>query len=261
MFKQYFKEIFNNRYILISLVNRDLIQKYRRSVLGVAWSIITPLGLAIIVGGVYSILFSTDPRTLIPLLFAGINPWTFISGTADSGTMSFIAAEGYIKQSTVSAQIFPLRATITNFVTLLYSIITYFAIYIFMEPNLFGPKMIMVFPGLIIVFIFTCGLANITSIITLNLRDFQPLQSLILQGLFYVTPIIYPVEMIAEKGGELVYKLNPFYYMLEVIRGPMIGRQLPGVKEYLIAIVIASITFLISIIVIMKNKDTIAYKL
>lgn len=261
MFKQYFEEIFNNRYILISLVNKDLIQKYRRSVLGVAWSIITPLGLAIMVGSVYSILFSTDPRILIPLLFAGINPWTFISGTADSGTISFIAAEGYIKQSTVSAQIFPLRTTMTNFVTLLYSILTYFSIYIFMEPNLFGPKMLMVFPGLIIVFIFTCGLANITSIITLNLRDFQPLQSIILQGLFYVTPIIYPVEIIAQKGGELVYKLNPFYYMLEVIRGPMIGKQLPGITEYLIAIAISIITFVISIIIVMKNKNTIAYKL
>lgn len=126
MFKTYFDGIKNNRYILCSLVQRDLQMKYRRSKLGVAWSVLTPLGLAAIVGGVYSILFGTSPRELIPLIFASINPWVFMSGTADGATMAFPAAEGYIKQSTVSSQIFPLRATMTNFVTLLYSVITFF---------------------------------------------------------------------------------------------------------------------------------------
>lgn len=261
MFREYVNGIIQNRYILFSLVNRDLIQKYRRSVLGIAWSIITPLGLAIIIGGIYSVLFATDPQVLIPLLFAGINPWTFLSGTADGGTFAFISAEGYIKQSTVSAQIFPLRTTMTNFVTLLYSILAFYGIYIFMQPRLFGVKMLMVFPGLLIIFIFAWALANISSIVTLNLRDFQPFQSLILQGMFYITPIIYPVEMIAQRGGDWVYKFNPFYYMLEVVRMPMIGKELPSIGMYLIAILISGITYIFSVILIMKNMKSIAYKL
>lgn len=104
--------------------------KYRRSKLGVAWTVLTPLGLAVIVGGVYSLLFNTPPTVLIPLIFAGINPWTFLSGSADAATMCFPAAEGYIKQSTVSPIIFPLRTVMTAFVTLLYSVITFFAIYL-----------------------------------------------------------------------------------------------------------------------------------
>jgi len=261
LFKDYFKGLIKDRYILCSLVNRDLIQKYRRSVLGIAWSIITPLGLAIIIGSIYSILFNTNPIELIPLIFAGINPWNFISGTADGGTYAFISAEGYIKQSTVNAQIFPLRLTLTNFVNLMYSIITYFGIYLFLRPELFGPKMLMVVPGLIIVFVFVWSLANITSIVTLYLRDFQPLQSLILQGLFYITPIIYSVEMLAERGGELIYKLNPFYYMLDIIRKPMIGIELPDIQTYIIAILLSLGMFIISIFVIMKNKKSIAYML
>ncbi len=261
MFREYVNGIIQNRYILFSLVNRDLIQKYRRSVLGIAWSIITPLGLAIIIGGIYSVLFATDPQVLIPLLFAGINPWTFLSGTADGGTFAFISAEGYIKQSTVSAQIFPLRTTMTNFVTLLYSILAFYGIYIFMQPRLFGVKMLMVFPGLLIIFIFAWALANISSIVTLNLRDFQPFQSLILQGMFYITPIIYPVEMISQRGGTWVYQFNPFYYMLEMVRMPMIGKELPSLEMYLISIFISGITFIFSVVLIMKNMKSIAYKL
>ena len=232
MIKEYYKGIWKNRHILFSLVNIDLMMKYRRSALGIAWAVLTPLGLAVIIGSIYSILFNTSPLTLIPLLFASINPWTFMSGTADGGTMVYIAAEGYIKQSTVSPQIFPLRSTITNFINLLYSIVTFFAIYLFISPQSFGAAMLLVIPGLIIMFVFSLGLANITSIINLSVRDFQPFQSLILQGLFYITPIIYTPEMLAERGGELIYKLNPFFYMLEIVRLPMLGNPLPSISTY-----------------------------
>lgn len=76
-----------HQYILSSLVSRDLISKYRKSKLGVLWSILTPLGLVLIVGAVYSIIFGADPKEFIPSLFAGLNPWLFMSGTADAATL------------------------------------------------------------------------------------------------------------------------------------------------------------------------------
>ena len=261
MFREYFKGIFKNRYILISLVQRDLQMKYRRSKMGVAWAILTPLGLAIIVGGVYSILFGTSPKVLIPLIFSSINPWVFMSGTADGATMAFPAAEGYIKQSTVAPQVFPLRATMTNFVTLLYSVLTFFAIYLFLMPESFGPKMLFCIPGLCIMFLFTLGLANLTSVINLYVRDFAPLQSLIFQGLFYATPIIYDAQMLADRGYSLVYLINPFYYMLEIVRKPMMGEGLPDVKCYGISVVLTAIIFVVGIFVQMKNRKEIAYML
>ena len=94
MIKEYFNGIWHDRYILISLVNRDLITKYRRSILGVAWTILTPLGLVLIIGSVYSIIFGTDPKEFIPVLFAGLNPWIFLNATADAGTGVFLGAEG-----------------------------------------------------------------------------------------------------------------------------------------------------------------------
>lgn len=261
MFNEYFKGIYKDRYILFSFVNADLVTKYRRSILGVAWAIITPLGLAIIIGGVYSILFNMSFSYFVPLLFASINPWTFMSGVAEGGTLSFIAAEGYIKQTTVSASIFPLRTTLTGFVNLLYSVVTFFAIFLLLNPGAFGPKMLLVIPGLFVMFIFTLGIANLTSIINLYVRDFQPFQSLVLQGFFYITPIIYPIEMLNERGGELIYLLNPFYYILEIVRLPMMGDGLPSAFVYLVAISIALCTFIASVVVLMKHKDSIVYKL
>lgn len=261
MLRNYFLGIWKERYVLLSLVNRDLQMKYRKSFLGVAWSVLMPLGLVLIVGGVYSIIFGTDPKTFIPQLFAGLNPWIFISSSMDGGTMAFLSAEGYIKQTTVQAQIFPVRTCMANMVNLLYSIIAFFTVYLFLQPELFGPQMLLVFPGLVIMFIFTIGMTTLAANIHLLVRDFQPLQSLILQGLFYVTPIIYEPQMLAEKGFGLIYELNPIYYMLEIVRVPMLGKTLPDGKIYLIAVLLAGTSFLLGMIMMMRQKKGIAFRL
>lgn len=260
-YKEYIKGVWKDRYVIWNLVKQDLQMKYNRSALGIAWSLITPMGLSVIIGLIYSIIFGTDPRSLVPMLFAGLNPWTFISSSADGGTVSYLGAEGYIKQTTVSPQIFPIRIVLVAFVNLLYGIIAFFLVYLFMAPNNFYPRMLMVFPGLLILFIAVIAIANFASVINLFIRDYQPFQSLILQGLFYVTPIIFTTGMLDEKGYSIVYKLNPFYYLIEVVRTPMLGLQLPSLQVYLVAIVMSLIIFIISIKLVMKSCKGLALKL
>ena len=261
IYKEYFSGIWKDRYVLWSLVNRDLQQKYRRSKLGVLWSVITPTGLALIIGLVYATLFSTDPREFIPLLFAGLNPWNFISNSATIAAVSFMTAESYIKQSSVNAQIFPLRNVLVCFVDLLYSIVAFFIIYLFLQPAFFGPKMLLVIPGLFIMFVFVLSIANIVSVINLNVRDYQPLQTIVLQGLFYVTPVIYSEDMMAARGMDFIFKWNPFYYVLKVVKVPLQGREILNIDIYIIAITMTVVLFAYSVKVIMHAKKTVALKL
>lgn len=260
-YKEYFKGIWKDRYVIASLVKLDLQMKYNRSALGIAWSLITPMGLSIIIGLIYSVIFGTDPRTLVPMLFAGLNPWTFISSSADGGTVSYLGAEGYIKQTTVSSQIFPIRIVIVGFVNLLYGIIAFFLVYLFMAPDNFHPRMLMVLPGLFILFVAAIAIANIASVINLFIRDYQPFQSLVLQGLFYVTPIIFTTDMLDQKGYSIVYKLNPFYYLIEVVRTPMLGTQLPSFQVYFVSVILSLILFIFSIRIVIKSCNGLALKL
>jgi len=110
-------------------------------------------------------------------------------------------------------------------------------------------------------FFFSWGLANLTSVANLYVRDYAPLQSLILQGLFYATPIIYDAQMLADKGYPIVYEINPFYYMLEVVRKPMLGQALPDAKTYAIAITLTAVTFFFGVLVQLKAKKEVAYML
>ena len=260
MIKEYFRGVWKDRYILLSLVNQDLQLKYKRSALGVAWAILTPLGLVLIIGTVYSIIFSADPREFIPMLFAGLNTWIFITAAADGGALSLLGAEGYLKQTTTNAQIFPLRTALVSYANLLYSVLAFFAIYLFLSPESFGPIMLLSIPGLIVVFFFSLALANLASVVNLNFRDYQPLQALVLQGLFYATPIIFKTELLSSKGFAIVYEINPFYYILEAIRAPMLGNALPEPHVFAISIGVTVLLFVVSIFVFMKHKNAIVYK-
>lgn len=258
---EYLKRINTSRFILKSLVQKDLKNRYRKSFLGVAWSILTPLGMVLIIGSVYSIIWSQDPRVFIPMLFAGLTPWLFLTGTAEGGAMCFAAAEGYIKQTMTNIEIFPLRSALVAFVNLLYSVIAFFVAYFFLAPEKYSLNMLMLFPGLVILFTFGAGVATIAGVINTHVRDYQPLQSLVLQGMFYATPIIYPAEMLAEKGYSLIYLLNPFYYMIEVVRAPMIGGKIPSLQIYITAIAIALTVALIGVYLIRKVGRNLVFRL
>lgn len=262
MLQEYFSDIWRDRFILWALTQDALKIKYNKSVLGVAWSVLVPLGLVIIIGGVYGILFNQSPSTFVPVLFTGLNTWIFISGCADGGTNAFISAEGYIKQTTVNIVIFPIKVVLVAFINLLYAICAYLFIYLFLGIEHFSLNMLMVIPGLFLLFIFSIGLANITSVVNLTIRDFQPLQSLLLQGFFYATPIIFLPSMLASRGYAFVYEYNPFHYFIAIIRIPLLGDAIPTGQEYLIASLLAISVLFISIFIILREKHTgVAFKL
>ena len=259
--RDYFKGIWKDRYILFSLVKTDLNLKYKKSMLGVLWSILTPLGLVLIIGVVYSIVFGMKMEDFIPTLFAGLNVWIFLSASADGGTSSFLGAEGYLKQTNVNAQIFPIRNVLVNFMNLVYSIVAFILIYAFLKPQMFNFNMLMIIPGLVIILLFAISLSNIAAVINLNIRDYQPFQSLIFQGLFYATPIIFPAKILEEKGFGLLYKINPFYYMIEITKTPLLGENIPHIGIYQKAIFVTLISLILSIFLVVKSKKGIAFKL
>jgi ABC-type polysaccharide/polyol phosphate export permease len=257
----YFKNAYRGRYILINLVKQDLKNRYRNSVLGMAWTFLTPLGLVLVIGSVYSVVFGLAMKDFIPFLFSGIIPWLYLSNCAEAGTGAYINAQGYIKQTQAPIEIFPARVALGAFVNLLFSLIAYFAIYLIISPQKFSLNMFMAIPALIIWLIIGIGWSSIVSIVNLYLRDFQPLQSLGLQALFYVTPIIYQPDSLRAKHYAWVFLSNPIYYLLEILRSPLLGNAIPPIKYWLISLAIMLVVVFTAITVSKKVGRKIAFKL
>ncbi|MFC3799810.1 ABC transporter permease [Cohnella sp. GCM10012308] len=257
----YFRQIYRGRYVLLSLVGQDLKSRYRNSLLGVAWNFLTPLGLVSIIGFVYSIVFKTPLIEFIPYLFSGLLPWIFFTSSAEGGAISFLGSQGYIKQTQVPIEIFPLRVSLLNLFNFGISIAAFFLIYVFLDPESFSIRMFMLVPATLIWFLFCSAWATISAIINLYVRDFQPLQSLAVQGLFYFSPIIYKPEMLKEQNFEWVYLYNPMYYLIEIVRNPLLGKGGIELNTWLIAIGITSLLVIIAITLISVIGRKITFKL
>ena len=256
----YFKNIYNSRYVLMSLVERDIVSKYRRSILGVAWTLITPLCMVGVIGIVYSVVFGTPLVDFIPFLFSGLTPWFFITACAESGAMAYIVAEGFITQTRTEIDIFPLRIVLVGFVNYGFMLLAYFIVYALLRPDAFSLRMLLTIPASLILFIFGVGFANIVAIINLYIRDYAYIQSIALQCLFYITPIIYSIDMMKQRGFDVIYLYNPLHYLIDIIRQSMLGAVPAALSSWLIAGGIALGTFISSLILLKCVGRKIVFK-
>jgi O-antigen export system ATP-binding protein rfbA len=257
---EYFKNIKKDRHVLQMLVIRDVFSKYRKSILGVAWSMITPLSMVGVIGLVYSVVFGIPLISFVPYLFSGLTPWLFISNVIESGTNSYIIAEGFITQTKIHIEVFPLRMALGAFINYLFMSIAFFFVYGLIKPDAFNWNMLLYIPSSLIVFVFCWGMANIVSLINLYIRDYAYLQSILLQILFYITPLIYLPEVMDKRGFSGIYKLNPLYYMTDIIRQSMLGATEIKIFMWIISIIIAFNVFIVGIVLTKKIGRNIVYR-
>ncbi|MFD0589824.1 ABC transporter permease [Paenibacillus sp. GCM10027627] len=257
---QYFKNVYHGRHILFSLIKRDLNAKYRGTIFGIAWSLITPFGLAIIMGTVFSLLWGQPLKSFIPYLFSGLMPWLFLSGVAQAGTNSFISAQGYIKQTQIPIEIFPIRTAFVELSNLLFSLAIFFILFFILSPQSFNLYMIMTFLSILIFAVFGAAISTVSAFINTYVRDYAQVQSLLIQGMFYVTPIVWQTSILDDRGYGLIYKLNPMYYMLEIIRKPLLGQK-PERFEWIVAIGFTLIFATIAILLMRRIGRKIIFRL
>ncbi|MBY0206800.1 ABC transporter permease [Paenibacillus cucumis (ex Kampfer et al. 2016)] len=257
---KYFKHVYKSRYILRNLVKQDLRNRYRNSILGVGWTLLTPLGLVAIIGTVYSTILNQPIEDFLPYLFSGLMPWLFIVQCADGGTASFISAEGYIKQTQTPIEIFPIRVALVAFVNLIYSLLAFSVVYIFLKPDKYGLDMIPVFISLLLMLMLGIALSTLSAVINTYFRDYAPLQSLVLQGMFYATPIMFPTELLNKPNYRWIYEWNPFYYIMDIIRKPLLGDPV-YINSWIVAPIIIVSLWLISIVLISKIGRTITFRI
>lgn len=257
----FFKNLYKNRYIVSSFVRQDLKARYRGSILGMLWAVVMPLGMTMIIASVYSLLWKSDIRYFVPYLFSGLTPWTYLTLCGEAGAMSYIGAEGYIKQLPIDIEVFPIRSTTVVFINnLLFGLVAYFAVVFCLARDMLSPWTLMMFPALLLFYLFGISLALLAASAQVYVRDYAPLQSLAFQALFYVTPILYDFNMLSDMGYAFIYKINPFFYLIQVIRDALMGAPADW-RLWSIAAVFVAGMFIFSQIVFERTKKKIVFRL
>ncbi len=94
----YAVSVWKCRNFWLSLVANDLHLRYRRSVLGIGWSLLHPLATSLVLGFMFHEIFHRPVREYLPYLLCGLACWTYLTGAASSGCQTYIQAEPYIRQ-------------------------------------------------------------------------------------------------------------------------------------------------------------------
>jgi lipopolysaccharide transport system permease protein len=211
-------QLFRFRGLLATLTSRELKARYRGSALGFLWSLANPLLLLAVYTFVFSVVFQprvagADPYALF--VVSGLFPWIWLSTSALEGSMSLIANGGLIRKAVFPAELLPMVTVLSNLVHLLLAMpVVLVAVVVswMLTAHGVGGLSVVLLPAVILLHLpLVAGLALGVSALTVHFKDVRDLLANLLTLLFFVTPVLYPLDSIRHlKPVWWLVRLNPF---------------------------------------------------
>jgi ABC-2 type transport system permease protein len=247
-------ELRDSRELLVNLTRREVKGKYKRTALGQLWSLANPIAAMLVYTAVFSFIIRMEPEPGDPSgldvfalwLMCALLPWTFFTGVVIGGMNSLTGNENLIKKV-----YFPRSAlVVSNAFSGLYTWSTEMVVLV-LVLLVFGSALLPWLP-LVVVFMallacFALGVSMLLSIANVYFRDTQHFVGILFQIWFYLTPIVYPVTLVADRSERIgplfggvtlldLYRLNPMERFSEVFRNLLYDNRLPSMSSMLICL-------------------------
>lgn len=220
------REIYQYRQLLGSLVARHLKERYRGSVLGFLWTLMSPLLLMLVYSLVFSVYVRIEMQNYAIFLFCGLLPWLWFAQSLTEGTNSIVMGGSLVTKSMFPARVLPTVCVIAAGFNYLVSL-PILAVFLIVAGIHVHPITWVVVPIVILIqFILTEGLVLMASALNVFYRDIQHLLNNLITLWFFVTPILYPVKMVPEKY-QWILVANPMSSLIGVYQDVLFNGQMP----------------------------------
>ena len=250
-------DIIQYRDLIYQLVRRDIVARYKRSVLGIAWTMLQPLGMMIVLTIVFSQLFNTVEGYPAYLL-GGLLPWIFFAQTTTSAIQQSVWGGTLMRRIYVPYTAFPAAAVGTGVVNLLLSLVPLLGMMLIVGRPIRWTVLFLPIP-IILLAAFALGVGLLLSSLAVRFPDIAEMYQIILQAWLYLTPIMYPSDILPEAYRNLLVYLNPIYYFILMFRVPLYDGVLPSLPLALAATAIALVTLVTGWIYFSYQTDEFAY--
>lgn len=250
-------EFDKNRFILKQLVTKDFKRKYRRSVLGIAWSVLNPLMMMIVMSVVFSFVFRADIENYPLYLILGNITFSFMSESTSQALMSFIDAAPLLKKVRVSRFVFPVQKVLFALVNFTFSLVAVALVMLWFRvvPTW---HIIWLPVCLFLLVLFCSGIGLIVGSLAVFFRDVVHLWSVILTAWTYLTPIFWVPTQLAANGAPTwvmsIVELNPMYGFVTFMRDIFLWNQNPSMQTLGLCVFWAVIMLGIGILVFRKTQ-------
>jgi ABC-2 type transport system permease protein len=235
------------------LIKRDIKVKYRRSVLGLLWTLINPLLTMFIITLVFSTIFRFDIKNFPAYFLTGQIIFGFFSEATSMSMQAVLQNSLLIKKVYIPKYIFPLSRTLSSFVNLLFSLAAVVIVLAVTHVKVTWTILLLPLPLIYILF-FSLGVGMFLSTYVVFFRDLTYIYGIFLTIISYLTPIFYPISIIPNKFQFMVF-CNPLYYFVEEFRCIALYGDLPNFKLNMICIAMCVISMLLGMYTFHKNQD------
>ena len=245
--------IFKYKDLLFELVLRDIKIKYKKSILGVLWSVLNPLLMMIVLTIVFSEIFKSSINNFPLYLITGQVIFNFFSEATNMSMMSILGNGSLIKKVYIPKYIFPLSKTVFGLVNLIFSLIAVIIVFLFTKQSI-GIATIFIPISLFYTFLFSFGIGIILASTAVFFRDMLHLYGVLLIIWNYLTPVFYPMEIVPDKYINFI-NFNPLTYYVTYFRKILIYNEIPDINLNLICLSISLISIILGIIIFKKNQN------
>lgn len=247
------------KFLLFQLVSRDFKVKYKRSVLGVVWSILYPVLTMSVMALVFTNMFkaSMPGVNYLVYLMTGLVIFNYFSEASNLAMSSVVGNFSLLNKVYIPKYIFPLSKCIFVALNLALTLIPLYALILITGTgvNIYHLLLPFVFICLIL---FTIGMGLILSAVAVFFRDLFYIYSVLLQLWAYMTPVMYDFSIIPE-NLQLIFKFNPLYWFVKFARDIILYGVIPNSTTWICCIISSLVVLIAGLVIFKKNQDKFIY--
>lgn len=243
----YTEAIWRCRYFWLSLVRMDLRTRYRRSMLGLGWSLLHPIAMTAVICTVFHKLFNMPIADFGPFLLSGLTTWSFIAAAVSQGCETFYSAEPYIRQHPAPLAIYPLRTVLgaAFHFALALAVVLLLTWWFKGFSNL--AAIITLVPSFLLLLVLGWSLSVLAGFANLMFSDMKHLLDVALQIMFYATPIFVPPPELERRGLSWLVDYNPAAAILDLVRQPVLNGNFPTLRSWVFVVSVTVAMFALAV--------------
>lgn len=254
-----FVQAIRYRDLIRQLVRRDVLTRYKRSLLGVAWTMLNPLGMMIVLAVVFSKLFHTT-RAYPVYVLSGIIAWTFMAQATTSAMTQLTWGGVLLHRIYLPRTTFAIASVGTGLVNLVLSLLPFAVVMVFTGTPL-RPAVLILPVSILLLALFALGVGLLISSLAVYFPDVAEMYQIALLAWMYLTPIIYPESIVPAANRWWILDLNPMYHLVQVFRQPFYEGTWPSIASLALSAVIALVALAIGWTVFTRRADEFAYRI
>jgi lipopolysaccharide transport system permease protein len=258
---EYTSDVWRRRYFWASLVVLDLKLRYKRSWLGIGWSLANPIATTCVLCFVFHSLFSMDLREYAPYVLSGMACWNFLAGAITEGCLCFHNSENYIRSVRVPLAVYPLRSALGLSFHFSLVFLTAIVVTLCARGISHWAPLLSIVPTLLLFVVYAWSAATVFGFINVFFPDVHQLTGIAMQLLFYLTPVFYPADLAKTHQWASLLTLNPFAHFMELIRAPILRGEFPALESCVIAAATTGLVLGLAIFMLRRYERRLIFHL